>query len=138
MHAWRQAHPGYNAETLRRWRERHPERVREASRRYEEANPGRWMRWALATGADKERKAKRRARLAGVEATLTPQEWNDLLEAYRHRCAYCGVDGPMTQDHVVPISAGGGHTKDNVVPACQSCNSRKGTKIWAPGGLETT
>ncbi|MDB4875733.1 MAG: hypothetical protein JWM41_2179 [Gemmatimonadetes bacterium] len=29
-------------------------------------------------------------------------------------------------DHVIPISRGGSHTRENVVPACRSCNSKKG------------
>jgi 5-methylcytosine-specific restriction endonuclease McrA len=28
--------------------------------------------------------------------------------------------------HMVPLIRGGEHSPDNVVPCCQSCNSRKG------------
>jgi 5-methylcytosine-specific restriction endonuclease McrA len=53
-------------------------------------------------------------------------EWPQILEAFGHRCAYCGdAIGPLTKDHVTPISKGGINTADNVVPACKSCNSRK-------------
>ncbi|MCK4464389.1 MAG: HNH endonuclease [Bacteroidales bacterium] len=35
-----------------------------------------------------------------------------------------------TKDHVIPISKGGDNTKENIVPACQSCNSKKFNKIF--------
>ena len=34
-----------------------------------------------------------------------------------------------TRDHVIPISKGGNNTKENIVPACGSCNSKKKDKI---------
>jgi hypothetical protein len=34
----------------------------------------------------------------------------------------------MTLDHVVPRHRGGGHTWENLVTACKSCNHRKGGK----------
>jgi 5-methylcytosine-specific restriction endonuclease McrA len=43
-------------------------------------------------------------------------------------CQYCGerADGI---DHVVPKSRNGGHTWENVVAACRSCNARKGDRL---------
>lgn len=70
-----------------------------------------------------------RARLQGVEATLTVAEWHAILEAFGHRCAYCLRHGKMTQDHVVPVSRGGAHTAGNIVPACLSCNAKKGNRL---------
>lgn len=34
----------------------------------------------------------------------------------------------LTMDHVVPLTRGGWHDPINVVPACQSCNSKKHDK----------
>ena len=31
-------------------------------------------------------------------------------------------------DHVVPVSKGGSTSADNIIPACQSCNSSKNNK----------
>lgn len=56
---------------------------------------------------------------------LTVAEWERVLAAYEGRCAYCGCEGPMTIDHLVPVMAGGEHVVENVVPACLSCNSKK-------------
>ena len=70
-------------------------------------------------------KARRRAREAGVMATLTAKEWQEIVRQYNHRCAYCGKRKKLTQDHVKPLVQAGPHIKANVVPACQSCNSSK-------------
>jgi 5-methylcytosine-specific restriction endonuclease McrA len=46
-----------------------------------------------------------------------------------HRCQYCGSSHPLTVDHVVPRSKGGGDTWDNVVTSCASCNRKKGDRL---------
>ena len=46
-----------------------------------------------------------------------------------HTCQYCGIrpnKEELTIDHVVPRCRGGRSTWENVVLACQKCNSRKG------------
>lgn len=43
-------------------------------------------------------------------------------------CHYCGTSiapGELTMDHLVPLSRGGKASRNNVVPACKDCNSRK-------------
>lgn len=47
----------------------------------------------------------------------------------RHTCQYCGRQShDLTLDHVVPRHRGGGHTWENLVAACKTCNHRKGGK----------
>lgn len=60
---------------------------------------------------------------------LTRKQWEFIKEFHRHRCYYCGIK-PMrlTKDHIIPLSRGGAHSMDNIVPACQPCNSRKGAR----------
>jgi 5-methylcytosine-specific restriction endonuclease McrA len=44
----------------------------------------------------------------------------------RYTCQYCGKQTrDLTIDHVLPRHRGGGHTWDNLVAACRSCNHRK-------------
>lgn len=73
----------------------------------------------------------RRARIARVLATLTPQEWEAILDAAGRACIYCGSQSQITQDHLTPLSKGGNHTAENVAPACLHCNTSKGTKAVA-------
>jgi 5-methylcytosine-specific restriction endonuclease McrA len=71
----------------------------------------------------------RRARVANALATLTPEQWAAIVEFFEGRCAYCNEhDRPITQDHVKPLSRGGQHAPDNVVPACKPCNTSKGAR----------
>lgn len=56
---------------------------------------------------------------------LTKAQWNELLDIYDRRCAYCFSEGPLTMDHVYPLSRGGRHSPDNVAPACRPCNISK-------------
>ncbi|MGD9732766.1 MAG: HNH endonuclease [Desulfamplus sp.] len=47
-------------------------------------------------------------------------------------CHYCGESFPpkeLTMDHVVPISRGGTSSKNNVVPCCKECNTKKRTML---------
>jgi len=59
---------------------------------------------------------------------LTAAQWREILAAFDHRCAYCQRKMQrLTQDHISPLGPTGPHTLHNIVPACQSCNSRKYT-----------
>src|SRR5699024_11570052 len=73
-------------------------------------------------------KQRRRARMAQLPHDLTLDEWEDTLEYFDYSCAYRGVsDDNLGKEHVIPIVKGGGYTVDNIIPACQSCNSSKHT-----------
>lgn len=41
------------------------------------------------------------------------------------RCHYCGSQGKLTLDHVVPRSKGGGNSLGNLVACCPECNGKK-------------
>lgn len=65
-------------------------------------------------------------------------EWLDIMKKYNYTCLKCNKKEPeikLTIDHIVPLSKGGLHKKDNIQPLCRSCNSRKHTKIidYRPG-----
>ena len=57
----------------------------------------------------------------------------------RHMCAYCGTVGgysALSRDHVMPKSKGGLNIWTNVVTACLSCNSKKGSKTLDKAKME--
>lgn len=73
---------------------------------------------------------RRRTRIAGSGGSFSAEEWESLLDSYKHRCACCDQSGlRLTADHIVPVAKGGTSDIDNIQPLCQPCNSRKGTKI---------
>lgn len=99
--------------------QRHPDKVSEANRKYRKNNPRKAAHYVQI----------RQARLASLPHTLTEKEWIEILERYNHSCAYCGEKvTPLHREHKLPASRGGGYTKDNIVPACLRCNSRKATR----------
>lgn len=53
---------------------------------------------------------------------------NYVLDRGQHKCGYCSVKGvPLEIEHVIPRSRGGTNRVSNLIPACHSCNSRKGS-----------
>ena len=79
---------------------------------------------------------RREARKKKTIATLTPEQWLETLESFDNCCVYCGEKlVNVQQDHVIPVSAGGGYTKLNMLPACKPCNSSKHNNLleeWYP------
>ena len=73
---------------------------------------------------------KRRAiKKSSGHHTLTSTEWEIILSAFKYRCAYCGAKPKrLEQDHITPLSKGGSHSLNNIVPACRSCNAKKSNK----------
>lgn len=52
----------------------------------------------------------------------------EVLRRDNHTCRYCGAtaqDVPLRIDHVTPVALGGTDTPDNLVTACEPCNSGK-------------
>lgn len=51
-----------------------------------------------------------------------------MLDLQDGRCGYCREPTECPDgDHVVPLALGGADSIDNIVPACQRCNTSKGT-----------
>ena len=57
----------------------------------------------------------------------TIREWEREQELPK-QCVYCGSATELTTDHLIPRNRGGDDSADNVVLACQSCNTSRGDK----------
>ena len=136
---WRKAHPEEYAAQITRstnkhsqWRKDHPEEARAydaaqyAKHSKQSATKGR--RWR-AEHPEKVHEYVRKRRAEKHNAPIndfTAAQWQEMKEHYGYKCVYCGRKMQrLTQDHITPLSQGGSHTASNIVPACQSCNSKK-------------
>ena len=72
----------------------------------------------------------RRARVLKLPHNLTDNQWKDIKDCFDNKCAYCGNETELAQDHFVALSKGGEYTKNNIIPACKSCNSSKGASSY--------
>ena len=62
--------------------------------------------------------------------TKKEKQRQSVYEKYGGHCAYCGEHieyKDMQVDHVFPINQGGLDEKENMLPACRSCNHYKST-----------
>lgn len=79
---------------------------------------------------------RRNAKIKKLPIKFTKQDWDNCKKFFSDvngvvLCAYCGKSlKRATQEHVIAVDNGGGYTKDNIIPVCQSCNSKKGNKLF--------
>ena len=90
-------------------------------------NANRKVRRTIAPEIHRASLARRRARLHNAPVNdLTAAQWIAIKILYHWRCVYCGKKMvALTQDHITPLTKGGNHTMENIVPSCKSCNSKK-------------
>jgi len=69
---------------------------------------------------------RRRARFKDLPHTLNKEQWAKSKEYFENKCAYCGKPVELlVQDHFIALTKGGEYTHNNIIPACQNCNSSK-------------
>lgn len=78
---------------------------------------------------------KRQATKKGLDSSLTYDQWIQIKAAFNNKCAYCGQELPLQQEHFIAVSKNGEYTLNNIIPACQPCNGSKSNKDffeWYP------
>lgn len=61
---------------------------------------------------------------------VTAAEYRAVKAQFGGLCVYC-TEPADTTDHVIPLSRGGKHEFENLVPACKRCNFQKHSKMPA-------
>ena len=130
MDKWREENREYVAVKNRAWALANPEKVRRSSRESAYRN----------IESVKARGHQRRAQMRGGEV-----EKFLAIEIYERDAWMCGIcrepidtalvwPAPMSKslDHIVPVSRGGGHVRDNVQASHLVCNMRKGSFTRTP------
>lgn len=137
--AWRENNRERDRERARSWASRNPQKRAEITSRFYEkhdhvalvnawrkANPEKFRRLARRS------LVHRRARLANASGSWTNEQWFQRCAFYGWRCFYCKVqlsELTITVDHRIPLSRGGSNWPSNLVPACKSCNCKKGARL---------
>lgn len=70
-----------------------------------------------------------RARVAGLPATLSLEDWTRTVADFAGLCAYCNEAPARVVEHFIPLHMGGGTTAGNCLPACMACNASKHGKL---------
>lgn len=93
-----------------------------------EARRSSWNAWASRNPESRAaHDARRRGRERDAKGSHTAADWRARIDFYGGRCRYCGVEGGVSCDHRIPLARGGTNWPSNLVPACLTCNMRKGT-----------
>jgi len=126
---WNKEHPDKRAVNSKIWKINHLSEYIEYNKKWVRDNPEKIQ-------AKSQRSHYRRKTLEkNYINTLTSKEWLDILEVYNYRCAYCDVEFDCenlpTRDHIIPLTKGGNNVKENIIPACRSCNSKKNNKLYS-------
>jgi len=106
---------------VRRYYEENRDKKKESDRNYRERNPVR----------RRVNEQRREAMKLQLVATLTVEQWEFIKQEFGNRCSYCGKEKPLAQEHFIPLSKGGGYTAENIIPACNSCNSSKSATMFS-------
>ena len=67
---------------------------------------------------------RRRAIGYGFEPVIESFTKDELIERHGDRCFHCGGEWSETDHYPTPVSRGGHHTLETVVPSCKPCNQR--------------
>lgn len=94
-------------------------RKKERVKLYRNTHPEKTAEW----------KHRRRTRETNGGESFTAEEWKAMKRRFNYRCAKCKKRTKLTIDHIIPVSANGKNSIDNIQPLCMPCNSRKSYKV---------
>lgn len=60
-----------------------------------------------------------------LKTPYTFGQWYNLCASHNHRCVLCGIEAPLSRDHIIPICSGGRDVLENLQPLCYYCNSSR-------------
>ncbi len=110
----------------KKYRQETAEKVKDQQKKYREDN------LEKVRASERLKQARRRAQKINTQVEditdkLLNEHWvkNNIDP---ERCHYCDEGLYEHLEHCIPLSRGGTHTKENLVPSCAPCNLSKGDK----------
>lgn len=108
----------------RQWKQQNAAHHQEYNHSYQKTTNGKTIS-SIAT-------AKYRSKKQKLPSGFSKTDWHLALCYWNGLCAYCssqqGLWNPICMEHFIPVDFGGSFTKENILPACKSCNSSKGNR----------
>ena len=117
---WSLRNKGKNQEYCKKYQQNNLEKYKRSRQKYLKNHPEIRRAW----------EHRKRVRKANQLGDWHPDYEQILYKEQQGLCYYCDKDlvGIYHIEHMVPLSRGGMHDKDNIVLSCPSCNLEKGTK----------
>ena len=117
--AWREANREQHRRVTHEWYQANIEHARAAKLAEYRADPEQFYA----------RNLVRKARILDAVCVHGPKcvDRDVLKSVYASECIYCGAAAEAA-DHFYPLARGGLNCRENIVPSCQSCNSRKSAR----------
>jgi hypothetical protein len=142
---YKQEHRKKNKEQIRKHKQEYYLKAKEHIQEYQQANREHilenkrehhrknreqekaYRREYLKNNLDKYRiwNKRRSARIKGLQFNYSSEIWENAVKYFDNKCAYCGEEKPLQQEHFIALSKGGEYTVNNIIPACLSCNDSK-------------
>lgn len=117
-----------NIDKIKEYRLKNSEKAIESTYDWRKNNPDK----AKVLYRNEAHKRRLLVKITPEENGITLEEWEDILKYQNNICNMCKLpfdDISPTMDHIIPVSKGGLHTKENIQALCRSCNSKKGNKL---------
>ena len=99
---------------------KHKDSIDERNRRYAREHPIR--RRAIVQ--------RYRCKIEGATGDVSFTDWRDVLVRQRFLCRKCRTKKPLEMDHIIPLSRGGQHIKENVQGLCVPCHRQKDSVLY--------
>lgn len=129
----------------KRWRDKNESKVKAWNNRWRAENPEkvtvlaarrRVSHRAIINKQKIASEARRRANKLASGGSYTVLQIDNLFRMQRGKCAncFCSIKSGWHNDHIVPLSKGGGNDIRNIQLLCQPCNNKKYNKdpiVWA-------
>jgi 5-methylcytosine-specific restriction endonuclease McrA len=99
------------------YRKKFPDKVKLSRKRYNQSERGKENKRIHVNA--------RRAKAKQLDRSFSLNDWKKCKQYFDNKCAYCGKEKKLEQEHFIPLINGGEYTINNIVPSCRQCNMSK-------------